>query len=168
MQACARVAGAMREGGFAARWVAPERYHLTVAFLGMVDESRLDDIAARVRIAAAAASPFELPLDAVGAFPNPDHVRIVWAGPRDPEPAFVALCSRVRGALHPLGFTFEADAVPHVTLARADGAQRLSSIAVPHGVALEIASLALFRSTSEPGGSRYVVLDRFPLGAREA
>jgi RNA 2',3'-cyclic 3'-phosphodiesterase len=166
-QACARVAAALREGGFAARWVAPERYHLTVAFLGMVDESRLDDIAATVRSAAAAAAPFELPLDAVGAFPNPKHVRIAWVGSRDPQPAFAALCRDVRGALHPLGFTFEDEAVPHVTLGRADGSQRLPAIDVPPGVTLRTASLALFRSTGEPGGSRYVVLDRFPLASRE-
>ena len=147
--------------------MAPERYHLTVAFLGMVDENRLDDIASTVRAAAAAATPFELPLDAVGAFPSPEHVRVVWAGSRDPQPAFAALCGNVRGALHPLGFTFEDDAVPHVTLARADGSQRLPSVAVPHGVAIEVASLALFRSISEQGGSRYVVLDRSPTGPRE-
>jgi 2'-5' RNA ligase len=160
------VAGALRESGFAARWVAPERYHLTVAFLGMVDESRLSDIAATVRTAAAAASPFEIPLDAVGAFPNPGHARVVWVGAREPQPAFATLCSDVRGALHPLGFTFEEDAVSHVTLARADGSQRLPSVAVPRGVTLETASLALFRSTSEAGGSRYVVLERFPFASQ--
>lgn len=156
-------AAALRESGFAARWVAPERYHLTVAFLGMVEESRLDDVAATVRIATASATPLELPLDAVGAFPNPKHVRVAWVGSRDPQPAFAALCSAVRGALHPIGFTFEDEAVPHVTLARADGSQRLPPVTVPLGIALEIASLALFRSTEGPGGSRYVVLDRFPL-----
>jgi RNA 2',3'-cyclic 3'-phosphodiesterase len=147
--------------------VAPERYHLTVAFLGMVDENRLDDVAATVRTAAEAAAPFELPLDALGAFPNSRHVRVVWAGSRDPQPAFAALCSAVRGALHPLGFTFEDEAVPHVTLARADGSQRLPLVAIPPGDVLRTASLALFSTTSEPGGSRYVVLDRFPLASRE-
>ena len=141
----------------------PERFHLTVAFLGMVDENRLDDVSAAVRTAAATAAPFELPLDALGAFPNPRQVRVAWVGSRDPQPAFAALCSGVRGALHPLGFTFEGDAVPHVTLARAGGSEGLPSIAVPLGNAVEIASLALFRSTAAPGGSRYVVLDRFPL-----
>jgi 2'-5' RNA ligase len=158
----------MREAGFAGRWVAPDRYHLTVAFLGMVDENRLDDVAATVRTAAAAATPFELPLDAAGAFPNPEHVRVAWVGSRRPQPAFAALCRAVRGALHALGFTFDDDAVPHVTLARADGSLRLPTVAVPPGVVLPTASLALFRSTAEPGGSRYVVLDRFPLAAREA
>jgi 2'-5' RNA ligase len=144
--------------------VAPERYHLTAAFLGMVDERRLDEIAATLCTATAVVSPFELPLDAVGAFPSPNHVRVLWVGAREPQPAFAALCSGVRGALQTLGFTFEDDAVPHVTLARADGSQKLPSVAAPHGVTLETTSLALFRSTSEPGGSRYVVLDRFPLG----
>jgi 2'-5' RNA ligase len=73
----------------------------------------------------------------------------------------------VREALRPLGFRFEDDAVPHVTLARADGSLRLPSVVVPPRVTLRIASLALFRSTGEPGGSRYVVLDRFPLAEHE-
>ncbi len=152
----------MRERGFAARWVAPERYHLTVAFLGMVDEVRLDEIAARVRSAVAAATPFDLPLDAVGAFPDAEHVRVAWVGARDAQPAFAALCTGVREALHPLGFTFEDDAVPHVTLARADGSPRLPSVAAPRGLVLKTASLALFRSSSEAGGTRHVALNRFP------
>jgi 2'-5' RNA ligase len=54
-----------------------------------------------------------------------------------------------------------------VTLARADGSQRLPAVAVPPSIVLRTASLTLFRSTGEPGGSRYVVLDRFPLASRE-
>ena len=79
--ACARVAEQLRTKDWTARWVAPENYHLTVAFLGGVDEERIGEVAAAVREAAARVRAFDIPLDAAGAFPNvrkPRATAICW------------------------------------------------------------------------------------------
>ena len=55
--ACADVAQRLRAKGFAAKWVLPENYHLTVAFIGGVEEARVESVRAAVRDAAARASP---------------------------------------------------------------------------------------------------------------
>ncbi|HTD33358.1 MAG TPA: RNA 2',3'-cyclic phosphodiesterase [Candidatus Elarobacter sp.] len=162
--ACADVAERLRAKGFAAKWVPPENYHLTVAFVGGVEEARVDDVRAAVRDAAARASSLDVPLDAVGAFPNERRARIAWVGSSTPQPAFATLCGAVRAALSVLGFTFDRHTDAHVTLARAEGRSALPNVPAPSIAPFRIASLTLYRSFTEPSGARYEPLAHFPLG----
>jgi RNA 2',3'-cyclic 3'-phosphodiesterase len=161
--ACTNVAERLREKGFAGKWVPPENYHLTVAFIGAVELQRVDGVRAAVRDAAARIAPLEVALDAVGAFPNERRARIAWVGSAAEEPSFGALCRVVRSELAQLGFTFDRHADAHVTLARADGRGPLPSVAAPRIPPLRIASLTLYRSFTERSGARYEALERFPL-----
>jgi 2'-5' RNA ligase len=162
--ACAHVAERLRASGWPARWVAPENYHLTVAFLGGVDEERVPGVIAAVRSAAAERSPFDIALDAVGAFPSARRPRVAWAGPAVEVPAFAALCGAVRGALAAFGFAFELHADPHVTLARGEGRLPLPEIDAPRTAPQRIQALTLYESFTERTGARYVALERFALG----
>jgi RNA 2',3'-cyclic 3'-phosphodiesterase len=161
--ACAHVADELRAKGFAAKWVPPENYHLTVAFIGAVGETRVGEVEAAVRDAAARAASLEVPLDAVGAFPNERRARIAWVGSREPVPAFAALCGAVRSALAALGFSFDGHADAHVTLARAEGRAALPAVGAPHLTPVRIDSLTLYRSFTERAGARYEPLARFAL-----
>ena len=161
--ACARVAVELRAKGWSGRWVAPQNYHLTVAFLGGVDDERVADVTAAVRDATAGVSPFAVPLDTVGAFPNARRARVAWVGPRADVAAFAALCDAVRRPLAGLGFTFEPHADAHVTLARGDGRAALPAVEMPRITPERIAALTLYQSFTERTGARYVVLERFPL-----
>ena len=163
-EACSRVAEALREADWPGRWVAPENYHLTVAFLGSVDPARLPDVLDAVRVAAPRAKAFNVPFDTVGAFPNPRRPRVVWVGPSVAVPAFGALCVSVRNALGALGFTFEPHSDAHVTLARAAGPTvALPSVDPPRIAPLRVAELTLYQSFTERAGARYEVLERFGL-----
>jgi RNA 2',3'-cyclic 3'-phosphodiesterase len=163
-EACDRVGERLREQGWPGRWVAPENYHLTVAFLGSVDPARLPDVLRALQISAPRASPFDVPLDTVGAFPNARRPRVVWVGPGLAVPAFGALCGVVRHELAALGFTFEPHADAHVTLARAAGPTVvLPSVDPPSIPPLHIAALTLYQSFTERTGARYVALERYPL-----
>ena len=163
---CAAVAERLRAAGWPGRWVATENYHLTVAFLGGVDEERHDDVRAALSDAASRLAPFEVPLDAVGAFPNARKPRVAWVGPAEPVPAFTALCEVVRRPLAGLGFTFEPHTDAHVTLARSDGRMLLPSVPSPRSAHVHVGVLALYQSFTERAGARYVVLERFPLSSR--
>ncbi|HEY0381753.1 MAG TPA: RNA 2',3'-cyclic phosphodiesterase [Candidatus Elarobacter sp.] len=165
--ACAGVAERLRAHRFDARWVAPENYHLTVAFIGAVEQELVGAVRDAVREAAARVPPFGVPLDAVGAFPNERRARIAWVGSGQPLPPFEALCAVVRGALAVLGFTFDRHADPHVTLARADGRAALPPVAPPRIEPVRIGALTLYRSFTERGGARYTPVDRFALQTGE-
>jgi 2'-5' RNA ligase len=165
-EACAHVAERLRAKQWPARWVAPENYHLTVAFLGGVDDERVPAVIAAVRDAAARIDAFDVPLDTVGAFPNERRPRVAWIGPAVEVPAFAALCGAVREPLAALGgFTFELHADAHVTVARSEGRIALPEIEPPSIEPQRIGALALYESFTERTGARYVALEHFPLRA---
>jgi 2'-5' RNA ligase len=163
--ACAHVAEQLRAKGWTARWVTPENYHLTVAFLGGVDDAQLAELTAAARDAAAGVRAFGVPLDTAGAFPNERKPRVAWIGPAAAVPAFGALCDTVRGPLGALGFTFTEHADAHVTLARSDGRVAMPTVESPHIAPQRIAAITLYESFTERTGARYVALDRFAFGA---
>ena len=102
-----------------AAWVPPENLHATIAFLGRVEDERIDAIATAVRAAAGDRPAFETRLGALGAFPRPQHARVVWAGLDDAAGSFAEMAGSIQTALEPLGF--EPDHRPyraHITLAR--------------------------------------------------
>ena len=161
--ACARVAAELRANGWPGRWVAPENYHLTVAFLGGVDDARVADVTAAVRDGGAGMRAFDVPLDTVGAFPNPRKPRVAWVGPAVAVPAFGALCEAVRRPLAALGFTFEPHDDAHVTLARSEARVALPGVEPPRIAPQRVASLTLYESFTARTGARYEVVERFPL-----
>jgi RNA 2',3'-cyclic 3'-phosphodiesterase len=163
-EACAHVAERLRARGWPGRWVAPENYHLTVAFLGSVDPARLPEVVKAVQDAAPRVDPFDIPLDAVGAFPNARRPRVLWVGPHAAVPAFGTLCSVVRSELAALGFTFEPHTDAHVTLARAAGPTvALPSTDPPRIAPLRIADLTIYESFTERAGARYEVVEHVQL-----
>jgi 2'-5' RNA ligase len=166
--ACAHVADQLRAKGWPGRWVAPENYHLTVAFLGGVDEERVAEVGGAVGAGAANVQAFDVPLDAAGAFPNGRKPRVAWVGPAVTVPAFGALCDAVRRPLAALGFMFTPHADAHVTLARSDGRVAMPAVEPPRVAPQRIAALTLYESFTERPGARYVALDRFALSQNPA
>ena len=162
---CARAAERLRAKGWHARFVTPENYHLTVAFLGGVDEERIPAIAAALHEVAPTIPPLGVALERVGAFPSERHPRVAWIGPRAPLPAFGTLCGVVRSALVVLGFSFDGNADPHVTLARADKNSHgaLPAVEPPSTATLHVDRLTLFQSFTERAGAHYEAIALFPL-----
>lgn len=164
--ACASVADRLRGKPWFGKWVPPENYHLTVAFLGGVDSDRVGDAIAAVAAVAPRISPVDVPLDTVGAFGNERKPRVAWVGSSAPVPAFGTMCGVVRSALAASGFELDARAEPHVTLARSDARTPLPHIEPPHIAPLHIAHLTLYESFTASTGPRYEVVERFPLATR--
>jgi len=62
------------------RWVDPASLHLTLAFLGDLDDAELAATIEATLAAAAQSSPFRLGPAALGTFGPPQMPRVVWAG----------------------------------------------------------------------------------------
>jgi 2'-5' RNA ligase len=160
---CAKVAARLLAQGIDARYEAPEKLHITVAFLGWVDAEQVGPIRDALDLAAGAVRPFTLTLDTLGAFPHERRPKIVWIGSRDQGAAYRALAYGARHAYEPLGFNFDKDAVAHVTLARIKGGRAhlpMLEIAPMH---LHVTELALFESLPAGPTTRYEVRHRAPL-----
>lgn len=114
-----RVASELSAGGADVKWVPPRNMHLTIKFLGEVEEGLLAPIKDALSVAAEGAAPFDAGLAGVGLFPPKGAPRVVWLGVSPGESGLTALARSVSGALEPLGFEPERRPfVPHLTIGR--------------------------------------------------
>ena len=152
-------------------WVAADNLHITLKFLGGIEDTRLSDIADAVG-AAADVRAFDIELRGVGAFPTPTRPRVIWAGAAD-APAFAELAAGVDRALVALGFPPEERGfTPHVTLGRVREPRRDPALASaltagatrPFGM-FRVARVSLMRSDLSSRGARYTELHGWPLPA---
>ena len=129
----------------------PENLHVTLAFLGKVDEARV----AEVERAAGEVAPraVSLVLDQPGYW---KHNRIAWAGASVVPPTLEALVSELRGALAKSRIDFDAKPfASHVTLLR--GAREPRAMPALAPVEWRLAGFALVQSVTLPRGSRYEI-----------
>lgn len=105
----------LQSGVAAAKWVDPGNFHLTLRFIGEVDEATaadVDEALSRLK-----ARPFSLQLAGTGTFGG-DKPRQLWVGV-EREPALATLQGKIEQALMRAGLPPEPRKfAPHVTLAR--------------------------------------------------
>ena len=99
------------------RWLAPANFHLTLKFLGDVDEAKVEPIAAALERDLYPFSCFTINAKGLGVFPDLKRPRILWVGLVGDE--LNVLASRVEKALIPFGFAAGRRAfTPHLTVGR--------------------------------------------------
>jgi RNA 2',3'-cyclic 3'-phosphodiesterase len=144
-------------------WVAPANLHLTLKFLGHVDERRLEEIAAGLRGAAAGLPAFDAVVEGLGAYPSATRPRVVWAGVAGGAPGLTELAGRVERACAGLGFPPETRPFsPHITLGRVRVPRRAARLTDLLGAAARaefgrsrVEGLAVMESELSPRGARY-------------
>jgi 2'-5' RNA ligase len=149
------------------RWVPPEQWHLTLAFLGEVSQERRDDVAARLGRAARRSPGLRLRFAGAGRFGG----RVLFtrvAGDRDPL-RHLAASSAAAGRRAGLR-TDDRPYRPHLTLARGGGDADLRPLVAalePHqGTAWDATDLYLMRSLLGQGAGRrpaYEIDQAWPL-----
>ena len=149
------------------RWVSPENLHITLRFIGEVDEATAQDIDAE--LADVRGRPIEIELSGADVFESRGRVRAVWTRVLGVEP-LTQLQGRVENAVRRAGLDPDAHKyTPHVTLAR------LKNVPI-HEVAPYLAyhgafragpftsdHFVLFRSHMGHGGSHYEPLVEYDL-----
>jgi RNA 2',3'-cyclic 3'-phosphodiesterase len=165
-RACGEVSEELRKTGFAARYEAPEKLHVTLAFLGFVEPARCNEIASTLTACARQSNSFSVTLDKLGAFPHERRPRIVYVGAREQGLQFRTLAACVRGAYTALGFEFNNDPVAHVTIARVKESRRALPLIEFVQIPLRIRALVLFESLPDSANktSRYEIVATGPIG----
>lgn len=128
----------------AGRYVAPDQFHVTLAFLGNVDAWRTEDAARAIEVACANHNPIEVQLAEFGSFGR-NRAATLWQGFAK-NSALNALAQDVRNALAQAGFAFDAKKfLPHVTLMRAANLED-GTLPTPTCASGTIDTVALFSS----------------------
>ena len=98
----------------------PENMHITLLFLGEVDDRELLAICRATQTAVAEHAAFSLTIEGLGCFPNSRRPNVLWVGVGEGAPEVVAIHDALEAPLLELGcYRREARKyTPHVTLGR--------------------------------------------------
>ena len=144
----------LRGGLPGARWIDPENYHLTLRFIGDVDDSVAHEVASM--LGRVKRGPFELYMEGLTSF-----------GGRKPRAVVASVAPMQRIGLEPEGRKF----TPHVTLARLreSSSQQVAEYLSARGYfrtsPFRVSRFVLFSSRASVGGGPYVVEASYPFSA---
>ncbi len=148
------------------RWIDPQEWHLTLAFMGPTAEEEVPRLIEALNDVASNHAPFSIPTGGLGAFPSRREVRILWYGLADRSRRLAELAIAVRIAVDcETASPFRA----HLTLARARGDRGVAipaatwKVPMPAGQ-LAVEQLVLYRSHLTAGPASYEILAAAPLG----
>ncbi len=161
----------LKASGADLKLVEPENLHLTLKFLGNVEESRVPEIVEAMEKAADVVQPFEMRLKGMGVFPNPRYVRVVWVGVEEGTEETKAMASVLEDELVKRGFRRETKPfTPHVTVARVrsgrNKAELISAVRELMNVDLgtvEVDRIRLKKSDLRPEGPVYTTVEEVEL-----
>jgi len=171
---CGRIGRRLKETGADVKWVEEANFHVTLKFLGDVEEGRTQEVTAACEAVGRSHAAFSFSLCGLGAFPSQTAPRVLWIGVQEPAQAFPRLAQGLEEALGPLGFKKEDRAFhPHVTIGRVRSplnrvhlieALRREAAAV-RVADLPAKNVTLFESTLTPKGALYTCLASLPFMA---
>ena len=152
-------------------WIREPGMHLTLKFLGEVEEARIPSIQVHMNEAAAASPAFSLKFRGTGAFPPQAKTpRVLWIGTEE-QPAIMSLAERLAAVMEESGFEREDRPFrPHLTLGRVrhgqgihDAVAELEKHRETVFGEMTVRRITLFRSVLKPTGAEYSVLGESPL-----
>jgi 2'-5' RNA ligase len=166
-----KISRELRKSRLPARWVREENIHLTIVFLGSIDENVVEDLKEKVGSVVEGFAGFKARLSGAGVFPNGRKPRVLWIGLEGDIGGLSRLRDELQDALKVFGLREEKRPFrAHLTLGRfkdrLDDDEELKWILDRyHDIASELYSLdelVLFKSDLKPGGPVYTKMASWP------
>ena len=155
------------------KWAASDVLHVTLKFLGDVNEALLDHLRQELSAAFSREPVFDLELTGLRSVPETGLASMIWATVEDPSGGCKRLARVADHVAVRYGITPESrDFVPHVTLVRARGRRHVEAdVLLQAGkrsglaaqVSMSVLSATLFSSTLTPRGPKHQRLVEFTL-----
>lgn len=149
------------------RWTHSSNFHVTLVFLGNVDESRIPEIEKTVETIAINTAPFDLKISGMGAFPDPFSSRVLWFGVQNSKYLrFLQgeLSEQLRAARFP---SEDREYSPHLTIARLRNPTKTKDMTSPFVrktiAKIPVTEIILYESVGAPPFRTYKDLKRFSL-----
>lgn len=154
------------------RWVKSGNIHLTLKFLGDIQEELLGELGEILTTACKAHAPFELSMGRPGGFPNIERPRVIWLGLEGELEKLDALKQEIEKGCQPAGFPREKRSFhPHLTLGRIKDWRKASAKLADLFCRSEkapadrfsVKAIHIYRSDLTRDGAVYTKLKSFPL-----
>lgn len=153
------------------KWVAPDHVHLTLKFLGEIEEEKIQPIMNTLSGIAERFEPFEVMVKGTGVFPDIKNPRVIWVGVIDQSGNLERIHRSIDQGMHTYGIPMEQRRfVPHITLGRVKDKAKVDRLlrTIEERKSEEfgqwmIKALTLFKSQLRPEGPIYTHLGIFPL-----
>jgi len=155
------------------KWVKPENIHLTLKFLGEIEQGKVLKIQVILEEIAGKNASFNLYLSNLGAFPKPQYPRVIWIGTTNDQQVS-EIVKDLEKQMAMIGLPTESRPFStHITLGRVrSGLNRKAlveklefinkSLSSPQPE-FKVSSLTFFKSTLTPKGQIYEAVFRCPL-----
>jgi 2'-5' RNA ligase len=152
------------------KWVDPSKMHLTLKFLGEINDPQIAPISHALDQLTGQCQPFDITVENLGTFKPAGPVSVVWVGIQDPTGRLAKCQSHCEESVEPLGFPAEKRRFsPHLTLARNKLPQNSRQIRSaldlepPFQAGVQtVTGLTFYQSTLTPRGPLYNALSRHP------
>ncbi len=152
------------------KWVDIQNLHMTLQFLGNIDEDKAVEIIKNMQSITERFGPFNIKYQSLGAFPSPEKARILWIGVSEGTQKLRAMAKEIqrsnkRSGINPDSKPFH----PHVTICRikeADGKKVARLIRKYRNYNFgedTVTKIALIKSTLTPVSPVYTVIEEFYL-----
>jgi 2'-5' RNA ligase len=151
-------------------WIPGERLHLTVRFIGEVDDRLAERVIGALRLPLPM-PPLTMGFGALGAFPPKGPPRVIWIDVVDGHDAVARVESAISARLLDLGIPKDDRPYsPHLTLARVREPAGLRAPVLFDGLSprvgrMSVDAITLFQSRLSPLGPTYIVLEKTRLQA---
>jgi 2'-5' RNA ligase len=154
------------------KWVEPENLHVTLLFLGEVDDRQVPTVCRVVAEHTGQHVQFPMTLERVGCFPNLRRPRILWIGVGEGTQELCALHDSLEPPLMELGCyrREERKYTPHITLGRVRSERPPDTLAADlqkhagwRGGEVNVREIQVMSSELTPKGPIYTVLSRAKL-----
>jgi 2'-5' RNA ligase len=169
---CVALQETLARTGTDVKWVEEENLHVTLLFLGEVEDRDTPALCQAVADGCASHDIFALSVESVGCFPNPRRPRTIWAGVGAGSAQLIALHDALEPPLLELGCYRREDRqyTPHITLGRVKSDRPTDTLAAAlakqakwRGGETEVREIHVLSSELRPQGPIYSVLSRAKL-----
>ena len=147
------------------KWVRSQSIHITLKFLGNVEESRIDTITESIQPFIQSVSPFAISIEGAGAFPHYQKPRVLWIGIHLGRDVLTRIAGQICDTLAPMGFEQDKRLYsPHLTIGRIRTQSGINpAIAAMQsmtfqGGSFEAREILVMKSDLQPGGAVYTSL----------
>ena len=162
----------LKATGADVKWVTPENIHVTLKFLGYIDDTQVAPVSKLIRNATASINSFAIDIKQLGAFPNTKRPRVIFVVAHEEGNNLAAIYSRLNESLTELGIEREGrEFTPHLTIGRVKSVKNLKALIDVMDTLKEsscgqqmVRGVVLMQSDLKPTGPIYKKLEEFKLG----